>query len=73
MTIDEQMDPKFRARRLRIVKRMIDQIPSAAIPELENYVAGLFPELEDEIDPVVNEVAAELELMNAPPATEKTQ
>jgi hypothetical protein len=73
MANDEEMDPKFRGRRLQNIKRLIDQIPSAAIPALENYVSDLLPEVEDEMDPMDNEVAAELMLMDAPPITEKKQ
>ena len=40
---DADMDPAFRRRRLRAVKRSIDSIPSARIPELENFVATLRP------------------------------
>jgi hypothetical protein len=40
---DADMDPAFRRRRLRLVKKMVDAVPSARIPELENFVCRLLP------------------------------
>jgi len=48
-----ELDPASRRRRLRRVKRTIDLVPSARIPELEDFVWRLLPEpLTEDLTPL---------------------
>ena len=61
---DSNMDPRLRRRRIRMVKKLVDAVPSERIPELENFVMELMPPVEDEPDEIVDEAVRLIEEHN---------
>ena len=69
------MVPKFRARRLRMIHKLLAQLPDRAVSTAENLLFALracFIEPEKE-DPEDLAIAEEYNLLMSPPATKRPQ